>query len=119
MNRHLYLCVFFAVSAAVLAQTADQQLETPALTAAARNLSRTTKVSDEVKAQAEKLITDAAAAQTGGAGGEVRRKLANAITLLNGAPWDQKTELAWSLALHADSQVADSSLPLIGRLSQF
>jgi poly(3-hydroxybutyrate) depolymerase len=99
--------------------TPDQQPETQALATAARNLSRNTTASDEIKAQAEKLIGDAETLQTGGQNGEMRRKLANAITLLNGRPWDQKAELAWSLALRVDNQVADSSLPLIARVSQF
>jgi dienelactone hydrolase len=99
--------------------TPDQQPETQALAAAARNLSRTSKAPDEIKAQADKLITDSAALQTAGQPGEMRRKLANAITLLNGEAWDQKAELAWSLAMHVDTQVADSDMPLIGRISQF
>jgi dienelactone hydrolase len=98
--------------------TADQQPETQALAAVARNLSRNTKAADDIKAQAEKLIADSAAMESAQAG-EMRRKLANAITLLNGQAWDQKTELAWSLSMHLDDQVADSALPAIGRISQF
>lgn len=98
--------------------TADQQPETQAMVNAARNLSRNSKAPEETKAQADKLITESAALQSAGETGEMRRKLANAITLLNGQTWDQKTELAWSLMLHVDTEVADSSLPLIGRISQ-
>jgi dienelactone hydrolase len=86
---------------------------------AARNLARNTKVPDDIKSQAERLITESGALQTAGQTGEMRRKLANAITLLNGQSWDQMNELAWSLALRVDNQVADSSLPLIARISQF
>jgi len=85
---------------------------------AARNLSRNSKASEDLKAQAEKLIADSATLQTTAPTGEMRRKLANAITLLNGQTWDQKAELAWSLTLRVDTEVADSSLPLIGRISQ-
>jgi dienelactone hydrolase len=96
----------------------DPQTDTQMLAAAARNLSRASKVSDDIKAQADKLITDGAALQTSGQTGEMRRKLGNAITLLNGQAWDPKAELAWSLALRVDDQVADSSLPVVARISQ-
>ena len=99
--------------------TAEQQPETQAMATTARNLSRNSKAPDDIKAQAEKLIADSAALPTAAQPGEVRRKLANAITLLNGQTWDQKTELAWSLTLHMDDQVADSALPVVGRISQF
>jgi len=113
------------VTAAVRAQgpqapvSADQQPDTQALAAAVRNLSRSSKAPDDIKSQAEKLISDSAAFESAGQTGEVRRKLANAITLLNGQSWDRKTELAWSLALRVDTPVADSAMPLIGRISQF
>jgi pimeloyl-ACP methyl ester carboxylesterase len=116
--------LFLAVAARAQAPqaapvTADQQPETQAMATAARNLARSAKVPDEIKAQADKLIGDSAALETSGQSGEARRKLANAITLLNGQSWDQKAELAWSLALRVDTPVADSTLPAIGRLSQF
>jgi dienelactone hydrolase len=97
----------------------DRQPDTQTLVMAARNLARNTKVPDDIKSQAERLIGESGVLQTTGQTGEMRRKLANAITLLNGQSWDQKTELAWSLALRVDNQVADSSMPLIGRISQF
>ena len=86
---------------------------------AARNLARNTKAPDDIKSQAERLMSESGALQNAGQIGEMRRKLANAITLLNGQSWDQKAELAWSLALRVDNPVADSSMPLIGRISQF
>jgi poly(3-hydroxybutyrate) depolymerase len=100
------------------APPADPQTETPGLPAAARNLARTSNVPDDVKAQAEKLIADGTALQSSGQLGEMRRKLANAITLLKGQPWDSKSEVAWSLAMHLDTEVADSAMPVIVRISQ-
>jgi poly(3-hydroxybutyrate) depolymerase len=97
----------------------DQQPETQALAVAARNLARTAKISDDLKAQTDKLIGESGTLQTAGQTGEMRRKLANAITLLNGQFWDPKTEMAWSLAMRLDEEVADSSLPVIARISQF
>ena len=76
--------------------TPDQQPETQAMATAARNLTRTSKASDEAKADAAKLIEESATVQ----GGETRRKLANAITLLSGGAWDAKVELAWSLGMY-------------------
>jgi poly(3-hydroxybutyrate) depolymerase len=75
-------------------------------------------VSGDIKAQGEKLITEAAALQSSGQLGEMRRKLGNAITLLKGDPWDQKAEAAWSLSMRLDSQVADPAIPVIARISQ-
>jgi len=107
-----------AVAAALQAQEqapvhAEQQLQTEAMATAARNLARTSKASDDVKARASKLIEESGAVQ----GGEVRRKLANAITLLNGEAWNDKAELAWSLAMKVDTEVADAAMPLIARIS--
>ena len=49
-------------------------------------------------------------------GGETRRKLANAITLLSGGAWDAKVELAWSLGMKVDTEVADSATPIVARI---
>jgi len=98
--------------------TPDQQPDTPAMAVAARNLLRAAGVPDDVKSQADRLLTESAALQAGGQAGEMRRKVANALTLLNGRPWDPKTEFAWSLVLRPDTVVGDSSAPLIARISQ-
>jgi len=79
----------------------EQQPETRVMALAARNLARTSKASEEAKAEAGKLIEEVATLQDG----EARRKLAHAITLLNGEAWEQKTELAWSLALKVDTEL--------------
>jgi dienelactone hydrolase len=92
--------------------TPDQQPETQAMATAARNLTRTSKASDEAKADAAKLIEESATVQ----GGETRRKLANAITLLSGGVWDAKVELAWSLGMKVDTEVADSATPIVARI---
>src|SRR5580700_11081227 len=110
------LLAVFALSAQTPAPevTAAQQPDLQALTTAVRALRRTSKASDEVKAQADKLIADAQSGQNG----ESRRRLANAWTLLKGEQWDAKQEFAWSLALRPNETVADSSMPLIVRLTQ-
>ena len=94
------------------------QTDTQSLPAAARNLVRTSKAADDVKAQAEKLMAEGAALQSSAQLGEMRRKLANAITLLKGDSWDQKAEAAWSLSMRLDSLVADPAMPVIARISQ-
>src|SRR5947209_6494861 len=86
----------------------DPQTETNLLPAAARNLARSSKASDDAKAQADKLIAEATALQSSGQPAEMRRKLGNAITLLNGQTWDPKAEAVWSLTMTLDNQVADS-----------
>ncbi len=98
---------------------ADPQTDTQLLPMAARNLLRNSQASGDVKAQAEKLISEGAAFQSSGRPGQMRRALGNAITLLKGDPWDQKAEASWSLSMRLDNQVADPALPLIARISQF
>jgi predicted esterase len=96
-----------------IAQARQPDLQT--LSTAVRALRRTATVSDEIKAQADRLITEAG---PGRGGVDSRRKLANAWVLLKGEPWDEKQEYAWSLALRPNEIVADSSLPFIAHLSQ-
>ncbi len=95
--------------------SAAQQPDLATLTTAVRTLRRTSTTGDDVKAQADKLIAEA---QSTGQNGEARRRLANAWTILKGQPWDAKQEYAWSLALRPNEPIADSSLPLIARLTQ-
>jgi dienelactone hydrolase len=95
--------------------SAAQQPELQTLTTTVRALRRTSTLSDDVKAQADKLIAEA---QAVGQNGEARRRLANAWTLLKGQTWDAKQEYAWSLALRPNEPIADSTLPLIVRLTQ-
>jgi poly(3-hydroxybutyrate) depolymerase len=118
--RNLPLLALLPVSvwAQSIAPPADPQTDTVGLPAAARNLTRITKAADDVKTQAEKLIAEGTALQSSGQLGEMRRKLGTAITLLKGETWDQKTEVAWSLAMRLDSEVADSAIPVIVRISQ-
>jgi poly(3-hydroxybutyrate) depolymerase len=83
------------------------QPDLQAFSTTVRTLRRTSAASDEVKARADKLLAE---------GG--RRALANAYLLLNGKPWDEKQEFAWSLSLRPNAVVADSSLPFIAHLTQ-
>lgn len=103
------------LSAQAPTPNASDQPDTQTLSAAVRALRRTAQVSDEIKAQADRLIAEAG---PGRGGGDSRRKLANALVLLEGDSWDETQEYAWSLALRPDQNVADSSLPFIARLSQ-
>jgi len=92
-----------------------QQPDLQALSTAVRALRRTSTASDDAKAKADQLTAEA---QAVGQNGEARRRMANAYILLKSQSWDQKQEYAWSLALRPDNVVADSSLPLIVRLTQ-
>lgn len=108
------------VTAAVLGAQApppdiapERQPDLQTLSQAVRGLRRAA-ANNELAAQADQLV----AAAAGLARGEARRKLANAWVLLTGKSWDRKQEYQWSLALRPDGVVADSSLPLIVRLTQ-
>src|SRR6185437_9297816 len=117
------------VGAAFVAQTGSTQTASPpdltpasqpalqAISAAVRGLRTGATAADDAKAKAEKLITEAQPLQASGQTAEARRRLAEAYVLLKGRPWDAKQEFAWSLALRVDP-VADSALPLIGKLTQ-
>lgn len=98
------------------AQATIPDLQT--LSTSVRTARRASQAGDDVKAQADKLIAEASAAQSAGQPGEARRKLANALAVLNGERWDQKREFAWSLALRASRIAADSSLPFLAHISQ-
>jgi poly(3-hydroxybutyrate) depolymerase len=113
---------FVALSAALIVDAQPQarpvaladQPGLQALSAAVRGQRRSATVSDEVKAQVDKLLADANSLPST----EARRRMANAWSLLNGKAWDPKQEFAWSLAVRADRIVADSSLPFVAHISQ-
>jgi poly(3-hydroxybutyrate) depolymerase len=90
----------------------ERQPDYQALSSAVRTLRRTATGDT---APADKLIAEST---SGIPRGESRRKLANALVLLQGGAWDMKQEYQWSLALRPDAVVADSSLPLMIRLAQ-
>lgn len=92
----------------------ERQPDFQMLSQAVRGLRRTA-ANNEMAAQVDQLIAESGAGLTRG---EARRELAHAWVLLKGKPWDQKEEFLWSLALRPDAVVADSSLPLIVRLTQ-
>jgi dienelactone hydrolase len=100
-------------NALLAAQTSTQEL-----TASARALRQTSTANADAKAKADALLSEAQRLQTSGAGGEARRRAANALALLKGETWDSKQEFAWSLTLRPDNVVSDSALPLIARISQ-
>jgi predicted esterase len=104
-------------SAALLAAFAltAQTPDLPALSAAVRAMRATSKVSDDVKAKAAALATEA---QALGQTGEAHRRLAEAYTLLKGESWDGRQEYASSLALRPNDVVADPAMPFVARLTQ-
>jgi dienelactone hydrolase len=97
------------------AQTPSPRPDLQALPATVRALRGTSRVSDDVKAKAATLASEA---QASGQTGEAHRKLAEAYTLLKGEPWDNKQEYVWSLALRPNEVVADPTLPFIAHLTQ-
>jgi dienelactone hydrolase len=103
---------------AIFSTTLAAQSSTAELTASARSLRQTSTVNAEAKAKADTLLSEAQRLQASGAGGEARRRVANAVALLKAETWDAKQEFAWSLTLRPDDVVSDSSLPLIARMSQ-
>jgi len=117
-----HAAIAFALAATAAAQTSPptiapaHQPDLTTLSTALRALRRTSSASDDEKAKADQLISQAA---PGRGGVDSRRKLANAWVLLKGETWNGQQEYAWSLALRTDAMVADSSLPFIVHLSQF
>jgi len=117
------LLILSALAASLLAQgpapapvTITSQPEVQAMGNAARAARRTaTALSADLLAQADKLIADSANAPIG----EQRRKMAGALTILAGKPWDAKQEFVWSIALRPTKIVYDSALPLLATLTQF
>jgi poly(3-hydroxybutyrate) depolymerase len=91
----------------------ERQPDYQALSGAVRTLRRS--AAPDVATQVDKLVSEAGPSV---ARGEARRKLANAWALLKGESWDKKAEFQWSLALRPDAVVADSTLPLMIRLTQ-
>ena len=55
------------------------------------------KVPDNVKAQVDKLASEATQLQSTGNAGEARRRLLQAIAIQRGLPWDSRAEFAGSL----------------------
>jgi poly(3-hydroxybutyrate) depolymerase len=80
-----------------------------------RNLS---KQSDAVKAEVDKLNEEGAKFIASGNSGEVRRRIAHALTLLAGQPWTARQEFAASLLVRTDTRVADLARPLVAHLDQ-
>jgi poly(3-hydroxybutyrate) depolymerase len=103
------------LTAALLGQTPPPVLEPPP-SQALRELEHSSPVSNEVKAQAEKLVAEARPLQASGQTGEARRRLAHAFVLLKGQSWDAKEEYLWSLSLRPEAVAADPARPLVTKI---
>ncbi len=107
-----------AALAAALANLDNAQMTVQALSQALRTLQANMKVADSVKGQVAKLAAEAASLQSAGNLGEARRRLAHAIAVQRGLPWDEKAEFSASLRLRTTTTVTDSSRPFYALLSQ-
>jgi poly(3-hydroxybutyrate) depolymerase len=113
--------LLLAAAATLCAQlpTPDRQPDTQALVLPLRTLLRNSPAAESVRAQVSTLLDRADALRDAGQIGEMRRVLANAVTLFQGQSWGPEQEFAWSLALRPDRAVTEPASPLIVRLSQF
>ncbi len=105
-----------AVAAAVA--NLEQNQTAQGLSQILRTLQTNLKVTDGVKAQVDKLAAEAVSLQNAGNAGEARRRLAHAIALQRGLPWDEKAEFAGSLLLGTNGVVVDSAVTQYGELAQ-
>jgi poly(3-hydroxybutyrate) depolymerase len=83
-----------------------------------RTLQTNLKVSENVKAEVDKLAAEAAPLQSAGNTSEARRILLHAIAVQRGLPWNEKTAFSASLRLQTNAVVTDSSRMFYGRLTQ-
>jgi poly(3-hydroxybutyrate) depolymerase len=106
-----------AAVAAALASL-DQRPTAARLSQILRTLQTNMKVADTAKAEVDKLAAEAATFQNQGNAVEARRRLAHAIAVQRGLPWDAKAEFAGALTLRTQMIVADSSSPFYAQLTQ-
>jgi poly(3-hydroxybutyrate) depolymerase len=105
-----------AVAAAVA--NLEQRQTVQGLSQILRTLQTNMKVSENVKAQVDKLAAEVAPLQSAGNAGEARRRLLHAIAVQRGLPWDHKAEFTVSLLLRTNMVVTDSSRPFYAQLTQ-
>jgi poly(3-hydroxybutyrate) depolymerase len=125
MRITVFRFVLFVCLAIVLnAQEADQALawmnarvDIVSATVSLRTLRTTSKASDAVKAEVDKLVLEGAEFMARGNTGEVRRRIYHSLSLLGGQPWTPKEEFAAALLL-CTTRVADSSRRLVAHLTQ-
>src|SRR5580698_9480959 len=96
----------------------DVHLNIQSSTVMLRTLRNTSKASDAVKAEVDKLLDEGAGFLARGNTGEVRRRIYHADTLLGGKAWTPTDEYAAALLLRTDTQIADPARHLVARLEQ-
>ncbi len=96
----------------------DYRPDVTILTQMVRALQPAAKLTDESKAQVDKLAQEGAALQRDGNTGDARRRLSHAIALQLGRAWDDKADYSASLVLRTDATVADGARPFIAQLAQ-
>jgi poly(3-hydroxybutyrate) depolymerase len=101
-----------------VAASLEQYQTVDGLSRLARTLGEKANVSETVKAEAEKLRTEATTYLGAGDNGEARRRLMHSLALLRGMKWNEREQYVGSLTLRTDMIAADSSVPFVARLTQ-
>jgi poly(3-hydroxybutyrate) depolymerase len=96
----------------------NARVDIQSATVSLRTLRTTSKASDAVKAEVDKLLQEGAGWLASGNTGEVRRRINHSLSLLGGQPWTPKEEFAAALLVRADTRVADASRRLEAHLVQ-
>jgi poly(3-hydroxybutyrate) depolymerase len=96
----------------------DTHVNIQSATVSLRTLRNTTKQSDAVKAEVDKLMKQGATYLAAGNTGETRRLIYHCLCLLGGKPWTPTTEYAQALLLRTETPIADPSRRLIAHLDQ-
>ena len=107
-----------AALAAAVANLDRTQMTVQALGQALRTLQANMKVADAVKAEVDRLASQATASQSAGDAGSARRHLLHAIAVQRGQRWDDRAEYAGSLRLRTTMTVTDPARPFYAQLTQ-
>lgn len=97
---------------------AAQPADFVALARSTRALLQSSAAPAEAKVEAAKLLAQANELQQSAKSGEARRAVAHAAALARNEPWNAASEFAASLALRPERIVADSSRPILIRITQ-
>ena len=81
-------------------------------------LRRTSKASEAVKAEVDKLLREGGGFLASGNTGETRRRIYHSLSLFGGQPWTPKEEFAAALLLRTDTRVADPARRMVAHLEQ-
>lgn len=105
-----------AIAAAVASLEERQTVQR--LSQVLRTLQTNMKVSENVKAEVDKLAAEARLLLNAGNASESRRLILHTIAVQRGLPWNETTEFTGSLLLYTSTVVADSSRTFYARLAQ-